>query len=245
MSQALLNATNIHKCFGELEVLKGIDLSLKRGEVVCLIGASGSGKSTFLRCLNFLEIPTSGTVTFDGKAIDPQKTDLNSVRAKMGMVFQHFNLFPHMNVKANITTAMKLVKKLSKDECHQKAKELLDQVGLSDKIDEHPARLSGGQKQRVAIARALAMEPKIMLFDEPTSALDPETVEGVLKAMRDLASNGMTMVVVTHEIGFARAVADRVCFLHEGKILEEGTPEEILNNPKESRTKEFLSAVMA
>lgn len=245
MSEVLLQATNIHKYFGELEVLKGIDLTLKRGEVVCLIGASGSGKSTFLRCLNFLEIPSDGQVVFNDQVINPKKTNLNAIRAQMGMVFQHFNLFPHMSVHANITEAMLLVKKASKQQANQKAKELLEQVGLSDKWDEHPARLSGGQKQRVAIARALAMEPKVMLFDEPTSALDPETVESVLQAMRELAQNGMTMVVVTHEIGFARAVADRVCFLHEGKILEEGTPSEILDNPREDRTKEFLSAVMA
>lgn len=245
MSDVLLKASNIHKYFGELEVLKGIDLTLNRGEVVCLIGASGSGKSTFLRCLNFLEMPSAGEVVFNNQLVDPKKTNLNALRAQMGMVFQHFNLFPHMNVQANITEAMLLVKKTSKQEANKKATELLKQVGLSDKCDEHPARLSGGQKQRVAIARALAMEPKVMLFDEPTSALDPETVEGVLQTMRDLANNGMTMVVVTHEIGFARAVADRVCFLHEGKILEEGSPSELLDNPKEDRTKEFLSAVMA
>lgn len=245
MSDILLQATNLHKYFDQLEVLKGVDLTLKRGEVVCLIGASGSGKSTFLRCLNFLEIPSNGQVLLDNQVIDPKKTNLNLIRTQMGMVFQHFNLFPHMSVQANITEAMILVKKIPKAEANKKAKQLLEQVGLSDKSDEHPARLSGGQKQRVAIARALAMEPKVMLFDEPTSALDPETVEGVLQTMRELAQNGMTMVVVTHEIGFARAVADRVCFLHEGKILEEGTPSEILDNPKEDRTKEFLSAVMA
>lgn len=244
MSEYLLKAQNIHKSFGTLKVLKGINLNLKRGEVVCLIGASGSGKSTFLRCLNFLEIPSDGVITINDRVINPKKDNLNLVRANLGMVFQHFNLFPHMEVLSNIIEAPIHVKKAQKDQAIKDAIELLERVGLSDKAHEHPARLSGGQKQRVAIARALAMKPEIMLFDEPTSALDPETVESVLQVMRQLANDGMTMVVVTHEIGFARAVADRVCFLHEGGILEEGTPAQIFENPKHERTREFLQAVM-
>ncbi len=244
MSDYLLEAQNIHKSFGPLEVLKGIDLNLKSGEVQCLIGASGSGKSTLLRCLNFLEIPSAGNIIFEQKTIDPQKDNLNLVRANMGMVFQHFNLFPHLDVVSNIIEAPIRVRKVPRLKAIEEAYQLLEKVSLLDKALEHPARLSGGQKQRVAIARALAMKPKVMLFDEPTSALDPETVESVLQVMRELAKEGMTMVVVTHEIGFARAVADRVCFLHEGAILEEGAPGEIFENPKQERTKEFLQAVM-
>tara|TARA_R110000868_G_scaffold72133_4_gene210395 strand:- start:6499 stop:7233 length:735 start_codon:yes stop_codon:yes gene_type:complete len=239
-----IKANNITKSFGELEVLKGIDLAVNKGEVICLIGASGSGKSTFLRCLNFLELPSGGTIEIEGKVIDPQTSDLNAHRTHIGMVFQHFNLFPHMNVLENIIEAPIRVKKMSKEKATQVAKELLKKVDLEDKAHEHPARLSGGQKQRVAIARALAMHPSLMLFDEPTSALDPETVESVLQAMRTLAEEGMTMIVVTHEIGFARAVADRVCFIHEGRIWEQGTASQLLDSPKEERTKEFLQAVM-
>ncbi|MBH47207.1 MAG: polar amino acid ABC transporter ATP-binding protein [Halobacteriovorax sp.] len=239
-----LEAKGITKNFGELQVLKGIDLSVNKGEVICLIGASGSGKSTFLRCLNFLEIATSGSIEVDGQAIDPKTSDLNQYRANLGMVFQHFNLFPHMSVLENIIEAPIRVKKVKKSQAIETAMVLLKKVDLEDKAHEHPARLSGGQKQRVAIARALAMRPSLMLFDEPTSALDPETVESVLKTMRVLASEGMTMIVVTHEIGFARAVADRVCFIHEGRIWEQGSASELLDNPKEERTKEFLKAVM-
>ncbi len=239
-----LEAKGITKNFGELQVLKGIDLSVNKGEVICLIGASGSGKSTFLRCLNFLEIATSGSIEVDGQAIDPKTSDLNQYRANLGMVFQHFNLFPHMSVLENIIEAPIRVKKVKKSQAIETAMVLLKKVDLEDKAHEHPARLSGGQKQRVAIARALAMQPSLMLFDEPTSALDPETVESVLKTMRVLASEGMTMIVVTHEIGFARAVADRVCFIHEGRIWEQGSASELLDNPKEERTKEFLKAVM-
>ena len=241
---SLLSAQNIHKSFNQLEVLRGIDLKVQSGEVICLIGASGSGKSTFLRCLNFLEEPTSGEIEYQGQRIDPLKTNLNTMRSSMGMVFQHFNLFPHMSVLENIIEAPTKVLKLKRDDAKKTAYRLLDKVGLSEKATEYPARLSGGQKQRVAIARALAMEPKLMLFDEPTSALDPETVESVLSVMKQLVKDGMTMIIVTHEINFARSVADRICFLHEGKILEEGTPTEILDNPKNERTKEFLRSVI-
>lgn len=240
----VLQAKNIKKSFGELEVLKGIDLDITKGEVVCLIGASGSGKSTFLRCLNFLEFASSGEIILNDKKIDPKKDDLNQIRSNMGMVFQHFNLFPHLDVMANIIEAPIQVRKMSKIEAKEKATSLLKKVDLVDKTSEFPSRLSGGQKQRVAIARALAMDPTIMLFDEPTSALDPETVESVLEVMKDLAREGMTMIVVTHEIGFARAVADRICFLHEGVILEQGSPAELLDNPQNPRTKEFLKSVI-
>ncbi len=240
----VLQAKNIKKSFGELEVLKGIDLDITKGEVVCLIGASGSGKSTFLRCLNFLEFASSGEIILNDKKIEPKKDDLNQIRSNMGMVFQHFNLFPHLDVMANIIEAPIQVRKMSKIEAKEKATSLLKKVDLVDKTSEFPSRLSGGQKQRVAIARALAMDPTIMLFDEPTSALDPETVESVLEVMKDLARDGMTMIVVTHEIGFARAVADRICFLHEGVILEQGSPAELLDNPQNPRTKEFLKSVI-
>jgi len=242
---ALLSAQNIHKNFGQLEVLKGIDLEVQAGEVICLIGASGSGKSTFLRCLNYLELPTDGIINYQGTPIDPKVTNLNQVRSSMGMVFQHFNLFPHMSVLENIIEAPIKVQKIKRSEAIQIANRLLEKVGLSDKAKEYPARLSGGQKQRVAIARALAMDPKLMLFDEPTSALDPETVESVLNVMKQLVNDGMTMIIVTHEISFARAVADRICFLHEGKILEEGSPCELLDSPKNARTQEFLKSVIA
>ncbi len=230
--------------FGVLEVLKGMDVEIEEGEVVCLIGPSGSGKSTFLRCLNRLENITGGEVIIDGYNITDPSTDINKVRENIGMVFQHFNLFPHLSVLENITLAPVELKKLDKDSAKEKALELLDRVGLKDKAYAYPAQLSGGQKQRVAIARALAMDPDIMLFDEPTSALDPEMVGEVLNVMKDLAEGGMTMVVVTHEIGFAKEVSDRVLFMDSGVIVEEGTPEEIFNNPQNSRTKDFLDKVL-
>lgn len=240
----MIYVKDLNKSFGKNEVLKGIDEHIAKGEVVVVIGPSGSGKSTFLRCLNLLEVPTSGTITFEGKDITSKATDINKMREKMGMVFQQFNLFPHKTVKQNICLAPMRVKKMSNEQAEAKAKELLNKVGLIDKIDAYPASLSGGQKQRIAIARALAMEPDVMLFDEPTSALDPEMVGEVLNVMKDLAKEGMTMVVVTHEMGFAREVGDRILFMDEGRIIEEGTPEEIFQNPKNSRTKDFLSKVL-
>ena len=221
---AKVRVNNLHKSFGRLEVLRGIDLEVREGEVVCLIGPSGSGKSTFLRCLNFLETPTSGEVEVDGHILTDGKADLNKIRENIGMVFQQFNLFPHLNVLDNITMAPLDRKKLDKAAAEQKARALLERVGLADKASVYPAQLSGGQQQRVAIARALAMDPDIMLFDEPTSALDPEMVGEVLAVMRQLADGGMTMVVVTHEMGFAREVADRVIFMDEGVIVEQGDP---------------------
>jgi len=235
---------DLNKSFGKNEVLKGIDEHIAKGEVVVVIGPSGSGKSTFLRCLNLLEVPTSGTITFEGKDITSKATDINKMREKMGMVFQQFNLFPHKTVKQNICLAPMRVKKMSNEQAEAKAKELLNKVGLIDKIDAYPASLSGGQKQRIAIARALAMEPDVMLFDEPTSALDPEMVGEVLNVMKDLAKEGMTMVVVTHEMGFAREVGDRILFMDGGKIVEQGTPDEIFKNPKNPRTIDFLSKVL-
>ncbi len=230
--------------FSVLEVLKGMDVEIEEGEVVCLIGPSGSGKSTFLRCLNRLENITGGEVIIDGFNITDPATDINKVRQNIGMVFQHFNLFPHLSVLENITLAPVELGKLDKDAAKEKALNLLDTVGLKDKAYAYPAQLSGGQKQRVAIARALAMDPDIMLFDEPTSALDPEMVGEVLNVMKDLAEKGMTMVVVTHEIGFAKEVSDRVLFMDSGVIVEEGTPDEIFNNPKNPRTKDFLEKVL-
>ena len=235
---------NLCKSFGNFEVLKGIDLEVEEGEVVCLIGPSGSGKSTFLRCLNRLEEATSGYIEVDGHHISDKKININKVRENIGMVFQHFNLFPHLTAKQNIMLAPVDRKKMTKADAEVKAMELLKMVGLEDKADSYPAQLSGGQKQRVAIARALAMEPDIMMFDEPTSALDPEMVGEVLQAMRELAENGMTMVVVTHEMGFARDIADRVIFMADGYIVEQGPPSEIFTNPKEERTKEFLNCVL-
>lgn len=232
------------KSFGSLEVLKRMDVEIEEGEVVCLIGPSGSGKSTFLRCLNRLESITGGEVIVDGYNISDQSTDINKVRQNIGMVFQHFNLFPHLSVIDNITLAPVELKILTKEEAKEKALELLRTVGLEDKAYVYPAQLSGGQKQRVAIARALAMGPDIMLFDEPTSALDPEMVGEVLAVMKDLAKNGMTMVVVTHEIGFAREVSNRVIFMDGGYIVEEGTPEQIFNNPQNPRTIDFLNKVL-
>lgn len=234
---------DLHKSFGQKEILKGIDLHVKQSEVVVVIGPSGSGKSTMLRCVNYLEVPTSGTITLNGKTIT-RDVDINTIRAEVGMVFQHFNLFPHMTVLQNITLAPIKVRGMSRHEAEQTAMVLLKRVGLQDKADSRPAQLSGGQQQRVAIARALAMHPQIMLFDEPTSALDPEMVNEVLEVMKALAESGMTMMVVTHEMGFARQVADRVLFMDEGKIIEQGTPDEVFNHPRETRTREFLSKIL-
>lgn len=241
---AKVEVTGLHKSFGDLKVLCGIDFQVQDGEVVCLIGPSGSGKSTILRCLNRLEEATSGTIVVDGYTITDKKTDINKVRENIGMVFQQFNLFPHLTVLQNITMAPIELKKMNKEQAEKRAHELLERVGLSDKASVYPTQLSGGQKQRVAIARALAMNPDVMLFDEPTSALDPEMVGEVLQVMKELAAEGMTMIVVTHEMGFARDVADRVVFMSDGIIVEEGTPEEIFSNPKEQRTKDFLSCVL-
>lgn len=235
---------NLHKSFGDLDVLKGIDLEIDEGEVVCLIGPSGSGKSTFLRCLNRLEDSTDGTIEVDGYEISDKKLNINKVRENIGMVFQQFNLFSHLTVKKNIMLAPTDLKKMTKAEAEEKAMELLRRVGLEDKANVYPRQLSGGQQQRVAIARALAMNPDIMLFDEPTSALDPEMVGEVLAVMKELAEQGMTMVVVTHEMGFARDVADRVIFMADGVIVEQGTPDEIFTNPKNQRTREFLNCVL-
>lgn len=240
----MLYINNLYKCFGETQVLKGIDEHIKKGEVLVLIGPSGSGKSTFLRCLNLLEKPTSGEITFEGKSITNKECDINKIREKMGMVFQQFNLFPHKTVLENITMAPIKVKKISKEKAIEKAMELLAKVGLSDKANSYPSSLSGGQKQRIAIARALAMEPDVILFDEPTSALDPEMVGEVLNVMKQLAKDGMTMVVVTHEMGFAKEVGSRIIFMDNGKIIEKGAPNEIFFNPKNSRTREFLSKIL-
>ena len=235
---------NLIKSFGKLEVLKDVSTEIEEGEVVVVIGPSGSGKSTFLRCLNCLEEINGGTIFVDGYNLTDKKTNLNKVRQNIGMVFQHFNLFPHKTVKENIMLAPLTLKTMSKEEAEKKADELLKQVGLSDKANVYPAQLSGGQKQRVAIARSLAMNPDVMLFDEPTSALDPEMVGEVLNVMKDLVRMGMTMVVVTHEMGFAREVGDRILFMDGGYIIEEGTPEQILSHPKEPRTIDFLSKVL-
>jgi polar amino acid transport system ATP-binding protein len=240
----VIKVVDLHKSFGDLEVLKGINTEIRKGEVVCVIGASGSGKSTFLRCLNLLEEPTKGEIYIDGISLMEHKKDINKLRQKVGMVFQQFNLFPHMTVLENIMLAPVKVKKMPEEEARRKAIELLRKVGLSDKDNVYPSQLSGGQKQRVAIARALAMDPEVMLFDEPTSALDPEMVGEVLAVMKQLAMEGMTMVVVTHEMGFAREVGDRILFMDEGVILEEGTPEELFGNPKKERTRAFLSKVL-
>lgn len=239
-----ISVKNLKKNFGKLEVLKGISIEISEGEVVCLIGPSGSGKSTFLRCLNRLEKITAGEVIVDGHPISDPNVNINKVRENIGMVFQHFNLFPHLTVTENITLAPTELKLMDKESANKKAIELLARVGLADKADAYPGQLSGGQKQRVAIARSLAMNPDIMLFDEPTSALDPEMVGEVLEVMKQLAAEGMTMVVVTHEMGFAREVADRVIFMDEGCIVEEGTPEAIFSNPKEERTISFLNKVL-
>lgn len=240
----MITVKNLHKSFGSLEVLKGINATIDESEVVCVIGPSGSGKSTFLRCLNLLEDITSGEVVIDGDNIVDKEVDINTVRSQVGMVFQHFNLFPHMTVLDNITLGPKQVKGTSKLKAEEEALPLLERVGLSDKANDYPHSLSGGQKQRVAIARALAMNPKVMLFDEPTSALDPELVGDVLQVMKDLAREGMTMVVVTHEMGFAREVGDRVIFMDEGIVMEEGDPEQIFDTPQHPRTQEFLSKIL-
>ena len=244
MANAKINVMNLKKSFGSNEVLKGIDLEVAEGEVVCIIGPSGSGKSTLLRCLNKLEEVTDGHVLIDGKDITEKTTDLNKVRDEIGMVFQHFNLFPHLSVMDNITLAPVELKRENKEAAKVKAVELLETVGLSEKADAFPSSLSGGQKQRVAIARALAMNPEIMLFDEPTSALDPEMVGDVLEVMKKLAKQGMTMVVVTHEMGFAREVGHRVIFMDGGYIVEEGTPAEVFGNPQNPRTQDFLNKVL-
>lgn len=240
----IIQVFDLHKKFGHLEVLKGINCQVAEREVLCVIGPSGSGKSTFLRCLNLLEGITSGKVIIDGVDLTDPKTDINKVRRQVGMVFQQFNLFPHMTVLRNITLAPMTELKLSKEEATENALRLLSKVGLRDKADVYPNTLSGGQMQRVAIARALAMNPKVMLFDEPTSALDPELVGEVLTVMKELAQEGMTMIVVTHEMGFAREVADRVIFMDEGVIVEENTPAEIFSNPKHERTRSFLSKIL-
>ena len=236
--------TNLHKSFGKVDVLTGIDATIYEGEVVCVIGPSGSGKSTFLRCLNKLEDATDGEIVIDGFDITDKKVNINKVRENIGMVFQQFNLFHNMNVLKNIMMAPVSLKKMTKAEAEKRARELLDRVGLADKAHAFPGELSGGQQQRVAIARALAMNPDIMLFDEPTSALDPEMVGEVLDVMKELAAEGMTMIVVTHEMGFAREVADRVLFMADGVIMEQGTPEEIFGNPQNPRTQDFLSKVL-
>ena len=240
----MVKVEHVHKYFGTLHVLKGVDLEVKPQEVVVLLGASGSGKSTLLRCLNFLEIMDEGQIWLDNQLIDPVKTDLNQVRADIGMVFQHFNLFPHMSVLENIIEAPVHVKKITREEAIENALSLLRKVGLEDKRDVYPDALSGGQKQRVAIARALAMNPRVMLFDEPTSALDPELVGEVLQVMKELVEDSMTMVVVTHEMGFAREVADRVVFMDDGQIVEEAEPEQFFAQPQHPKAQQFLSRVL-
>ena len=240
----MIDTKNLKKNFGDLKVLKGVTQTIKKGEKVVIIGPSGSGKSTYLRCLNLLETPTSGEIFIDGINILDKKNDINKIRQKMGMVFQHFNLFPHLTVLENITLAPITLKLKTKEQAISDAYALLDRVGLRDKAEVYPSALSGGQKQRIAIVRSLAMNPEVMLFDEPTSALDPEMVGEVLAVMEQLAEDGMTMVVVTHEMGFARKVADRVLFMYDGIVLEEGTPEDIFENPQHDRTKQFLQSVL-
>ena len=240
----MIEVQNLHKYFGELEVLKGINAQIADGECICVIGPSGGGKSTFLRCINLLEVPTKGDILIDGVSVMHNLRQLDKMRQKVGMVFQQFNLFPHMTVLKNITLAPVKLKKLTAPQAKEKAMELLNRVGLADKAEEYPSRLSGGQKQRVAIARALAMDPEVLLFDEPTSALDPEMVGEVLEVMKQLAENRITMVVVTHEMGFAREVGNRIFFIDGGVISEEGTPAEIFGNPRQPRTQEFLSKVL-
>lgn len=240
----MIKVEDLHKSFGKLHVLKGISTTIASGEVIAIIGPSGSGKSTFLRCLNLLEKPTSGQILYDNQEITNAKTDISTFRQNVGMVFQHFHLFPHKSVLDNLTYAPMTVKGLSKQEAEKQAKELLDKVGLLEKASEYPNRLSGGQKQRVAIARALAMKPEVMLFDEPTSALDPEMVKEVLDVMKNLAQTGMTMAIVTHEMGFAKEVADRVLFLDEGKLVEDAPPTEFFSNPKTNRAQLFLEKML-
>ena len=242
---SFLQIQGVHKRFGRLEVLKGVDLDVGRGEVICILGPSGSGKSTLLRCINLLEPPEQGKIILEGKEITGQGHDgLDFVRQRVGMVFQQFNLFPHRTVMENVTMAPQAVLGRSKEEAQKRGHELLDRVGLSDKVNEYPDRLSGGQQQRVAISRALAMDPQVMLFDEVTSALDPELVKGVLDVMRELASSGMTMLVVTHEIGFAREAAHRVVFMDQGVVIEQGPPSQVIDSPREERTKQFLGLVL-
>ncbi len=240
----MIEVQNLKKSFGKLEVLKDINIDVQSQEVVCVIGPSGSGKSTLLRCMNLLEEPTGGDILIEGDNLTAPKTNINELRQRMGMVFQQFNLFPHMTVMENITLGPKKLKGKTKSEANELGTQLLDKVGLVDKAEVYPDNLSGGQKQRVAIARALAMEPHIMLFDEPTSALDPEMVGEVLQVMKDLAEEGMTMIIVTHEMGFAKEVADRVIFMDEGFIVEQGTPDELFNHPQNERTQAFLSKVL-
>lgn len=240
----MIDVKNLHKYFGSLEVLKGIDCHIDKGECVCVIGPSGSGKSTFLRCLNLLETPTKGDIVIDDMHLTEKDFDVDAMRKRVGMVFQHFNLFPHLTILENVTLAPIRHKMMTEEQAKEKAMGLLNRVGVGDKADNYPAQLSGGQKQRVAIARSLALSPEVMLFDEPTSALDPEMVGEVLEVMKQLAQEGMTMVVVTHEMGFAREVANRVFFMDGGGILEEGTPEQIFDHPQEERTKAFLSKVL-
>ena len=243
--RGMLRLEGLHKRFGDLHVLRGVDLAIDRGSVTCVLGPSGSGKSTLLRCINMLEPPDEGRIVIEGRTITEQTgDDLDYVRQRVGMVFQQFNLFPHKNATANVSVAQQTVLGRSSSEAREKAESLLRRVGLEDKLGEYPERLSGGQQQRVAIARALAMDPHVMLFDEVTSALDPELVKEVLDVMRELASGGMTMIVVTHEIGFARDVADKVVFMDDGVVLEEGPPSQVLDNPKEERTKQFLGLVL-
>ncbi len=244
INNILIKTENLQKSFGKIDVLKGIDIEIKKGEVVVVIGPSGSGKSTFLRCLNRLEEPTGGKIIFEGADITDPKSNINLHRQKMGMVFQQFNLFPHMTVLKNMTVAPIKLLGINKQDAEARALELLDKVGLKDRASAYPSQLSGGQKQRVAIVRALCMQPEVMLFDEPTSALDPEMVGEVLAVMKDLAKSGMTMVVVTHEMGFAKEVADRVLFIDEGIIMEQGTPQELFENPQSARLKDFLGKVL-
>lgn len=244
MTDVILETRNLKKSFGKLEVLKGISTEIRRGEVVSIIGPSGGGKSTFLRCLNLLETPDSGQVLFKGQDITDKKLNISQYRQSIGMVFQHFNVFPNLTVLENVTLAPVLEKKVPKDQAKEEAMALLRRVGLGDKANEYPRKLSGGQKQRLAIVRAMAMKPEVMLFDEPTSALDPEMVKEVLNVIRELTRSGMTILIVTHEMGFAREVADRVVFMADGKILEEGTPAELFDRPKDPRLQDFLSKVL-
>ena len=240
----LIQTVDLHKSFGKLHVLKGVSETVRNGETVSIIGPSGGGKSTFLRCLNLLEVPDKGRIFFEGQEITGKKVDIDLHRQKMGMVFQHFNVFPHLSVRRNVTLAPMLVKKMGRDEANAKAEELLERVGLLEKIDTMPSKLSGGQKQRLAIVRALAMEPDVMLFDEPTSALDPEMVGEVLEVIKGLAKSGMTTVIVTHEMGFAREVSDRVLFMDDGNILESGNPGQVFSHPQNPRLQDFLRKVL-